>query len=123
MQEFIAADCEYKVITVGYKALPVILKFATHPITNRPDFNNYSVIGLNSANKQSSQIQEIVNFAEQSSLVLKRELAKVDILQKAEKFYILEVNRFPGLESFENLTKYNVAKDFLLYLQNPKNPL
>ena len=62
------------------------------------------------------KIKKIVYLAEQSSELLKRELAKVDILESAGKFYVLEVNRFPGLKSFEELTKFNVTAEFLRYL-------
>ena len=108
-QEFIDADFEYKVITVGYKSLPVILRFAVNKKTHRPDFEKYDVI-------PSSENLELAKLAEKSSALLKRELAKVDILEKNGKFYVLEVNRFPGLSSFEELTKYNVGEDFISYL-------
>ena len=64
----------------------------------------------------ADKIKELTHLAEQSSRVLKRELAKVDILESRGKFYILEVNRFPGLKSFEEFTKYNATKEFLEYL-------
>ena len=108
-QEFIPAEYEYKIITVGYKALPVILRFKIDPKTHRSDFNKYDVI-------RGKAGQLISRLAGRASKVLGRELAKADILQKGKKFYILEVNRFPGLDSFEELTKYNIAKEFLKYL-------
>ena len=56
-------------------------------------------------------------FADLDILILKKEgRSHADILEKDGKFFILEVNRFPGLESFEKLTKYNVGKEFLKYL-------
>ncbi len=155
-QEFIPAEYEYKVITVGYKALPVILRFNIDSATKRPDFNKYLAIHtpttspryagysslkkeetLRSASEDSSvasptdkegwlakrdgvvgadKMQTLTNLAEQSSHLLGRELSKVDILESKGKFYILEVNRFPGLDSFERLTGYNVAGEFIKYL-------
>jgi glutathione synthase/RimK-type ligase-like ATP-grasp enzyme len=108
-QEFIPADYEYKVITAGFKALPVILRFAMNQKTHRPDFRKTKVI-------PSFSQPQITRLAEKASETLKRELAKVDILESKGKFYILEVNRWPGLKSFEQLTKYNVTKEFLRYL-------
>jgi len=149
VQEFIKAEYEYKVVTVGYKALPVVLRFKIKDSGFRTDFNKAEVIyyrrhseGVHKADLsaealakvQESQIQdkeilrpesawaqddavsEVIKIAEQSTRLLKRELAKVDILEAGGKLYILEVNRFPGLKSFEELTKYNVTKDFLSYL-------
>jgi hypothetical protein len=80
-----------------------------HP---EPEFDDWLRVG-------ADKIKKIIQFAEQSSFVLKRELAKVDILESQGKFYILEVNRFPGLKSFEELTKYKVFMEFLRYLQKP----
>ncbi len=168
VQEFIKAEYEYKVITVGYKALPVVLRFKILDSGFRTDFDKYNVIqtpttpsasrppllkrggeaprlssdiprSLSSFSRRSpadlsaealakveggkvvgvDKIKKIVQLAEQSSLLLSRELAKVDILESKGKFYILEVNRFPGLRSFEELTLFNVTAEFISYLQNP----
>ncbi len=110
VQEFIRAEFEYKVVTVGYKSLPVVLKFAMNAKINRPDFKHYEVFASDAA-------AEIVSLAEAAARALGRELAKIDILESSGKFYILEVNRFPGLKSFEQLTKYNAIMGFLAYLQ------
>jgi glutathione synthase/RimK-type ligase-like ATP-grasp enzyme len=109
VQEFIKAQYEYKVITVGYKSLPVILRFKIKNSKFRIEFNNHEIL-------KSQSFPQIVQLAQKASRILNRELAKVDILEAKGKYYILEVNRFPGLESFEKLTKYNVTKDFLRYL-------
>jgi|GEM_PF-1417793 glutathione synthase/RimK-type ligase-like ATP-grasp enzyme len=152
IQEFIQADYEYKIITVGYKALPVILRFGTKGGGFRVDFKKAAVMrslpplmrggsgrGCNKSGMTATSLSSkafnnrialgdispqeeracnpaIISLAESASLLLGRELAKVDILESAGKFYILEVNRFPGLKSFEEITGYNVFKDFLGYL-------
>ena len=109
VQEFIKAEYEYKVITVGFKALPVVLRFGINENGFRTDFKKSDVVDAES-------IPQIIRLAELASKVLGRELSKVDILQKGNQFYILEVNRFPGLDTFEELTKYNVVKEFVKYL-------
>ena len=109
VQEFIWADYEYKVVTVGYKALPVIVRFNIKRGGLRLDYDKYKVIKSPSAKK-------IAAIAQKAAKVLGRELAKVDILEKNGRFYILEVNRFPGMESFEELTRYNAVKKFIKYL-------
>ena len=61
-------------------------------------------------------------IAEKASKVLGRELSKIDILEDyMGKLYILEVNRFPGLKSFEELTGFNVAGEFVKYLEKCYN--
>ena len=60
----------------------------------------------------------MIALAERAARVLGRELAKVDIIQDAEgELFILEVNRWPGFQNFEKLTGYNVAGEFVGYLQ------
>lgn len=115
VQEFIDADYEYKVITVGYKALPAVLRLKINKKTHRPDFGQKKFVkGKELGNMK---ITEVIGLAEQASKILKRELAKVDILQKDNQFYILEVNRWPGLKSFEELTHFNAAQSFIEYLK------
>lgn len=111
VQEFIPAEFEYKVITIGYKALPVVLKFGISPKTFRPDFNNFEVLN-------SGQAKIVADLGQRAARVLGRELSKIDILESLGKYYVLEANRFPGLKSFENLTGFNVAGEFVRYLQN-----
>ncbi len=119
VQEFIPAEYEYKIITVGYKALPVVLRFAIHPVTRRPDFKQHTTLSPweRGGVRVNKKLRRMIALAQKASKTLGRELAKVDILEYHGKFYILEVNRFPGLDSFEQLTKYNVVKDFISYLQ------
>lgn len=109
VQDLVKADYEYKVITVGYKSLPVVLRFKILEGGFRVNFDKYEVLPI-------TKIPKVVNLAQKASKVLGRELAKVDILESKGKLYVLEVNRFPGLDSFEKLTKYNAVKDFLSYL-------
>lgn len=109
VQDLIEADYEYKVVTVGYKSLPIVLRFKILEGGFRVNFEKYEVL-------ESSRIPKVTKLAQKASKVLGRELAKVDILESKGKLYVLEVNRFPGLDSFEKLTKYNAVKDFLSYL-------
>lgn len=110
VQEFIPADFEYKVITVGYKSLPVILKIKYNVATARPDFMQYQSLSPGSA-------APVAKLAELAAKVLGRQLAKVDILEKDGALYVLEVNRWPGMESYEKMSGYNGIKDFVAYLQ------
>ena len=133
VQEFIEAQYEYKVMTVGYNSLPVVLKLKTSGKYFRPDFGNYTVCHpeldsgssmkdrtiLDSSFRWNDTTQKVVALAERAARVLGRELAKVDILQDAQgNLFVLEVNRWPGFKNFEKLTGYNVAGEFVGYLQN-----
>jgi glutathione synthase/RimK-type ligase-like ATP-grasp enzyme len=113
IQEFVPGEFEYKVITVGYKSLPVILKLKTNHNKFLPDLKQYEVLSQDNA---SPELLRLMDLAEKSAKTLQRELAKVDILQAGEQLYVLEVNRWPGLQYFEKATKHNVAEEFLRYI-------
>lgn len=115
VQEYIEADFEYMVMIVGGKSLPKILKFQIKkPINGQPfNYDPYKFFVLNAEiNKQ------VVEIAEKAAMATGKELCKVDILQKGNKFYILEVNRCPSLLPFEPYTKLNVAKIYLDYINS-----
>ncbi len=118
LQEYVEADYEYKVITVGYKALPVVLRFEYNKQFGRVNYDSVCSVPIyGPAGKPINRHATLVKIAERASKTLGRELAKVDVVQKGNKFYVLEVNRFPGLKSVEELTKYNVTRDFVAYLR------
>lgn len=111
LQEFIPSEYEYKVITTGFKALPIVLRFKPNSSGFKINLASYEVL-------DKKNVREVVRLAEKASKILGRELSKVDILERNGKFYVLEVNRFPGVYSFEKLTKFNVLQQFLKYLSS-----
>ncbi len=115
-QEFISADYEYKVFAAGYRALPVILRFSFDKKRAGINFWNYKVLKSRQIGNNPLLVR-IVKLAEKSCQVLGRELAKVDVLQRGKKLYVLEVNRTPGFEFWEKLTGLNMANYFIRYLQ------
>lgn len=110
LQEYIQAEWEYKVITVGYKALPVVVRFKIKDLRFGIDFKTSKALKIYKID------QKIIQLAEKASKTLGRELAKVDILEKDGRFYVLEVNRCPGFKSFEQISGFNVAGEFVNYL-------
>jgi glutathione synthase/RimK-type ligase-like ATP-grasp enzyme len=109
-QEYIEADYEYKIVTVGYKSLPVMLRFKLSGSKFKIDYASGEPVF-------SAQYLDVASLAERASKTLGRELSKVDILDKGGKLYVLEANRFPGLKNFEKLSKYNAFKHFVEYLR------
>lgn len=110
LQEYIPAEYEYKVITVGYRSLPVVLRFRLQESGFKIDLHRYAIL-------QSGQVPEVVRLAEQASKMLGRELAKTDILERDGKLYVLEVNRSPSLLPFEPYSRFNVAGEFVKYIE------
>jgi glutathione synthase/RimK-type ligase-like ATP-grasp enzyme len=114
IQEYIPADREYKVMVVGYKSLPVVIR--SKYLTNRlsADLSEVEVLPADS-------VSEIVALGEHAATILNRELSKIDILEKSGQLYVLEANRWPGFQHFEKASGYNVAKTFLEYIRNKPN--
>ena len=115
-QDVVDAKYEYKIITVGFSAIASVLRFEINPKTLRPDFEKCTVLLAD-----SETVKNVSQLAENAARVLGRELSKVDILEdKHGKQFVLEVNRQPGFQNFEKLSRYNVAKDFIAYLNKKK---
>lgn len=110
VQEYIPAEFEYKVVTVGFQSLPVVLRYVANRNGFGLDFTSYEIL-------PAGQVPQVVELAQSSAKVLGRELAKVDILESQGKLYVLEVNRNPGLSNFEKTTGYNAFAWFISYMQ------
>lgn len=113
-QEFLNAEYEYKVITIGYKSLPEIIRYKIDPVRKFSDLNQFKIF-------KREQVKKVVSLAEKSSRIVGRELAKVDIIESNKKLYVLEVNRSPGLEPNEKATKENIFEKFIAYLEKKVN--
>ncbi|HYF05263.1 MAG TPA: hypothetical protein VEA59_03755 [Patescibacteria group bacterium] len=113
LMPYIVADCEYKVLVIGYKSVNTVLKVEFKHNKLGPNL-------LKSEPLPASKLPEVVALAEHTARFLGREVSKVDILSKDGKLTILEANRFPGFEYFETHTKENVAKKILEYVKTTK---
>jgi len=112
-QEYIEATCEYEVYVVGYRAIPTLLSFPTKD-GFKADVHHHTVVN---DGEERKLYEEIKNIAERAARAMGRELAKVDILESNGRLYILEVNRSPGLVSFQSLMGYNIAGAFINYIK------
>ncbi len=108
VQEFLSADYEYKVMVVGYRSVPKVLRFEIRT-------DGFGIKYRTGKAVRASTIPKVVSLAENASKLLGRELTKVDILSSGGRCYILEVNRFPGIKPFENFTKMNLGSKFIEY--------
>lgn len=110
MQEYIIARYEYKVVTTGFKCLPVIARHSIGTATRVADLSKGEPIPC-------ADLPTVALLAESATNVLGRELASCDILEDSKGgLYIVDVNRSPGLEPFEQVTKYNAANSFIRHL-------
>ena len=106
------ADFDYRVITIGYKAVPKIVK--RQPANG--DFRTNFELTADWESLDVKDYPELVRLAENSARILRRAFSAVDIRYRGDKPYVLEANRKPGFEGFEETTGLDVAELFLKYL-------
>jgi RimK family alpha-L-glutamate ligase len=114
VQEFLAAEVDYRVMTVGYQALPVMVRRKPPPGEFRTNFEFKEVVtGI-----ATDQHPAMKKLAEEAARTLRREFCGVDIRHRGTTPLVLEANRRPGFKGFEEATRYDVASDFIEYVQN-----
>ncbi len=128
LQEYLPAAFDFRVLVLGYHALPLILKRTPR----RGDFRTNAAFAKDVEAVPLSEFPAIQKIAEASAQALKREFTGIDVRIKSGSAldssratsrdfnrgtpYILEVNRQPEFETFEKNTGLNVAGAFLEYL-------
>lgn len=112
VQEFLEAEEDYRVVTVGYQALPFYVSRKPRAGEFRTNFElNEEVVS-----HPISEFPELKHVAELAAKALRREFCAVDIRCKHDKPLVLEANRRPGFKGFEQATGHDVAGDFIRYV-------
>jgi gamma-F420-2:alpha-L-glutamate ligase len=114
LQEYLPADEDYRVMVLGYHALPVM-------VSRKPpkgDFRtNYSV-GGRFIRHDLSEFPAFQSLAEGAARALRREFTAIDIRLKGDQPMVLEVNRQPDFEGFERATHFDVASEVVRYIRH-----
>jgi RimK family alpha-L-glutamate ligase len=114
LQEYLPAEVDYRVMVVGYKALPLLVKRKPQPGEFRTNFEfNEEITPM-----PVEEFPELKRIAEDGARILKREFAGVDIRFRGNVPLILEVNRRPGFKGFEKATNLDVAGEFIKYVSS-----
>ena len=113
LQAYLPATEDFRILVLGYQALPVLVGRNPKP----GDFRTNFELGGASARFEGEQFAHWLHLAEQAARVLRREFAGVDLLVSAGQPVILEVNRRPAFQNFEQITGCDVAGAFLQYAQ------
>lgn len=113
VQEYLPADEDFRIMVIGYKAMPLF-------VGRRPragDFRTNFELGGQSLCYDGAQPQyvEWLALAERAARSLNREFAGVDLRICNGKPVVLEVNRRPSFQNFEQTTGLDVAGEFLRY--------
>lgn len=112
LQEYLPAEEDYRVLVIGYRALPVM-------VSRRPpngDFRTNHSLGGTFIARPLEEFPGFGTLAEQAARALRREITAVDIRMKGEQPMILEVNRQPDFEGFERATRFDVASEVVRYI-------
>lgn len=113
LQEYLPAEEDYRVLVIGYQALPVMV--SRKPPTG--DFRTNHSLGGKFAPHRLEEFPGFRSLSEQAARALRREITAVDIRMKGEQPMILEVNRQPDFEGFERATHFDVAGEVVRYIQ------
>ena len=113
LQEYLPAPEDYRVMVLGYKALPIM-------VSRRPakgDFRTNYALGGHFARQDLSQFPAFQDLAERAARALRREFTAIDIRLKGDQPLVLEVNRQPDFEGFERATHFDVASEVVRYIR------
>lgn len=113
LQEYLPAEEDYRVLVIGYRALPMM-------VSRRPpagDFRTNHSLGGTFTARSLEEFPALGALAEQAARALRREITAVDIRLKGDTPMILEVNRQPDFEGFERATGFDVAAEVVRYIQ------
>lgn len=113
LQEYLPADEDYRIMVIGYQALPVM-------VSRKPpkgDFRTNYALGGRFVRQELSQFPAFQDLAEKAARALRREFTAIDIRLKGDQPLILEVNRQPDFEGFERATHFDVASEVVRYIR------
>jgi ribosomal protein S6--L-glutamate ligase len=112
VQEYLPGSVDYRVLVVGYRALPAITERTPAP----GDFRTNAALGGGLTARPASEFPDLVELAEAAARALRREFAAVDLRYAGARPAVLEVNRRPRFENFERATRLDVAGAFLQHV-------
>ncbi|TSC88668.1 MAG: Coenzyme gamma-F420-2:L-glutamate ligase [Microgenomates group bacterium Gr01-1014_5] len=111
-QKMLTTRQDYRVIVIGGKALPKVMK----KTAQEGEFlTNFARGGAVQGVPLNSQMQDL---AERTAKVFKADYAGIDIMYDTEgNPYVLEINRGAQFQGFEESTGINVAREIVQYLE------
>jgi RimK family alpha-L-glutamate ligase len=113
-QDYLDIEAEYRVIVIGGRALGAMRKNGP-----KDDFRHNLSVGAEG--EKAELPRRLLRLCERAARLLGREFAGIDLAIAGGKPYILEVNRRPGYEGFEEATGLNVARAFVHYVVRKHN--
>jgi len=115
IQEYIPNDGDYRVITVGHKAIGIFKR-----IPKKGDFRSNISLGGHGENVTDESLKpKLFNFAQKASKILNIEIGGFDFIRSKVdgQLYMIETNSIPQWEGFSKTTGINVAGKILDYFE------
>ncbi|MDX1535240.1 MAG: GNAT family N-acetyltransferase [Candidatus Spechtbacterales bacterium] len=110
VQRYIPIKHDYRILVLGNKVIGGMKR------TSADDDFRTNVSRGGTADKIEPS-KEMKDIAKKAAKVFGAEFCGVDLIKYKGKFYILEVNIFPGFEGFESATKINVAEQLVSHIE------
>ncbi|MEX0869973.1 MAG: RimK family alpha-L-glutamate ligase [Candidatus Spechtbacterales bacterium] len=110
VQKYLPTKYDYRVMVIGNKVIGAMQRTAAEK-----DFR--ANVSLGGSAEKITPTKEMRELAIKAAKAFNAEFAGVDIIKYKNKYYILEVNIFPGFEGFERATEINVAKELVSYIE------
>ncbi len=114
LQEYLPAAEDFRIVVIGYQAIPVFVGRRPKPGDFRTNFE-LGGVSEHYDGRTNPQYAKWLRLAERAAHGLGREFAGVDLRICDGQPVILEVNRRPSFQNFEQTTGYDVAGAFLTY--------
>ncbi|OGZ63064.1 MAG: hypothetical protein A3H51_01110 [Candidatus Spechtbacteria bacterium RIFCSPLOWO2_02_FULL_38_8] len=110
VQKYISTKYDYRIIVLGNKVMGVMKRTA-------PEGDYRANVSLGGKAEKAVISEEVKQLAIRAAKAFSAEFAGVDVIQHKGRYYILEVNIFPGFEGFESVTGVDVAKELISYIE------
>lgn len=114
IQEWLPQKKYYRIFVIGKRVIGAIERLSLK-CKNRP------ILSLPKRSKETIVDKRVKGLAIKAARACKTEIAGVDIMYKNNKPLVLEVNRSPRFYRFQKVTKINVAKKIIKYLEKKCN--
>jgi len=110
IQKYLPIKEDYRIIVIGNKIIGGMKRIAPSGGFK----TNFSAGGFVEKIKVEKVLKKL---ALKAAKIVNAEFAGVDIIKYKNKYYILEVNIFPGFQGFEQATKINIPKKLASYIE------
>lgn len=118
LKKFIPNDGDFRVLTVGFRAVGAMKRKSKFP-----EFRNNISVGSKGESIDFKECADVIRLAEKAAKASGIEIAGVDVItdNNTGKNYVLEVNVGPQFTGLEKYTDINAAREIIKYFESKCN--